>query len=643
MAIERANEDEAEETPERVWQSREVQWSAASGLLLAVGFVVEHLAGSEIIATALWVVATLAGVRFFAVEAFEELWSEREVGIELLMTVAAVTAGALGLWEEAAMLAFLYSISEALEEFTEDRTRGAIRALMDLAPKRVQRLDDAGKATDIALEELQSGDRFLVRPGESVATDGKVVDGTSNVNEAAVTGESVPVAKSAGSKVFAGTLNAQGALVIEATATAADNTLAKIVQLVTEAQEQKGKSEQFMTRFSRRYSPAVLILSTVVAVVAGIVTSDWNEALSRAATVLVAAAPCALVISIPVTYVAAMGRGGRRGILIKGGIHLEQLAQVQVMALDKTGTITEGKPRLEQIKTANGVDADEALRMAAAIEQRSEHPLARAVLDAARDRNLDIPAVGSFTSLTGAGAEASIEGTTYVVGSPALMAERNLSLDAFEAVISQMQDDGATAIVLADPHRVHAVLAVVDTIRPNAATAIAELHSIGVRRVVMLTGDNLRTAAAVARQVGTDEHRADLKPEGKVDAIRQLNEDYGHVAMVGDGVNDAPALAAATVGIAMGAAGSDAALETADVALMSDDIAKLPEAIQLGRRTRRVVRQNLALSLVILAVLVPGAVLGLLTLPAAVIAHELSELFVISNGARMARGGRNER
>jgi Cd2+/Zn2+-exporting ATPase len=640
--MEREYEEEVGATPERVWQSREVQWSAASGLLLAIGFAVDQITGNGTIAVVLWIVATLAGVRFFAVEAFEEFWTEREVGIELLMTVAALTAGALGLWEEAAMLAFLYSISEALEEFTEDRTRGAIRALMDLAPKRVQRLDAAGKATDITLEELQSGDRFLVRPGESVATDGQVVDGTSNVNEAAVTGESVPVAKSVGSKVFAGTLNARGALVVEATATAADNTLAKIVQLVTEAQEQKGKSEQFMTRFSRRYSPAVLVLSTAVAVVAGIATGDWNEALSRAATVLVAAAPCALVISIPVTYVAAMGRGGRRGILIKGGIHLEELAQVEVMALDKTGTITEGKPRLDRIETADGVDADEALRLAAAIEQRSEHPLARAVLDGAHDRSLDIPAVSSFTSLTGAGAEATIDGAVYLVGSPALMAERNLSLDAFAAIIEDMQDNGATAIVLADLQRVHAVLAVADTIRPTAAAAIAEMHRIGVRHVVMLTGDNQRTAAAVARQVGTDEHRADLKPEGKVDAIRQLSKTFGHVAMVGDGVNDAPALATATVGIAMGAAGSDAALETADVALMSDDIAKLPEALQLGRRTRRVVRQNLALSLLILAVLVPGAVLGLLNLPAAVIAHELSELFVITNGARMARGHRKE-
>ena len=520
MAMETTNQDEErdDEAPEHLWESEEVRWSAASGLLLAIGFAIEKLTHNEGLATAVWIVATLAGVRFFAREAIEELWDEREIGIELLMTVAALTAGLLGLWEEAAMLAFLYSISEALEEFTEDRTRGAIRALMDLAPKRVQRLDADDQPTEIALEELAVGDRFLVKPGESIATDGTVVDGSSNVNESAVTGESVPVVKVLGSVVFAGTLNAEGALVIEATATAADNTLAKIVQLVTEAQEQKGRSEQFMTRFARRYSPAVLALSAVVALAMGLVGGDWNEALLRAATVLVAAAPCALVISIPVTYIAAMGRGGRRGILIKGGIHLEELAQVQVMALDKTGTITEGKPRLERVETNDGFDPDEALRLAAAIEQRSEHPLARAVLDAARERQVVVPVVSSFNSLTGAGAEATIDGTSYVIGSPALMGDRNLSLDKLEPIVQEMQDNGATAIVLADHQRVLAVLAVADTIRPTAAAAVKELHRIGVRRVVMLTGDNQRTAAAVARQVGIDDFRADLRPEDKVSA-----------------------------------------------------------------------------------------------------------------------------
>jgi heavy metal translocating P-type ATPase len=631
------SEDDVEESVEHVWQSREVQWSAASGVLLAAGFIVEKTTHNEGLASGLWVLATVAGLRFFAREAAEELWREREVGIELLMTVAAVTAGLLGMWEEAAMLAFLYSISEALEEFTEDRTRDAIRSLMDLAPKRVQRLDAAGQPTEIELDDLALGDHFLVRPGESIATDGKVLEGDSSVNESAVTGESAPVEKHPEDNVFAGTLNAEGALVIEATATAANNTLAKIVQLVTEAQEQKGKTEQFMTRFSRRYSPAVLALGAAVAIIGGLAWGDWNEALIRAATVIVAAAPCALVISVPVTYIAAMGRSGRRGILIKGGIHLEELAQVKVIALDKTGTITQGRPRLDRLVSTDGVDHNEALRLAAAVEQRSEHPLARAVLDAAKEHNLEVPGIVDFTSLPGAGAQADVEGAIYFIGSPALMAERGLDLAALQGDIDQMQDDGATAIVLSNTSKVLAVLAVADTIRPAVGPAITELRRIGVTKVVMLTGDNERTAAAVAHQVGIDEYHANLKPEDKVTAIRELTNKHGHVAMVGDGVNDAPALATAAVGIAMGAAGSDAALETADVALMSDDIGKLPEALQLGRRTRTVVKQNLVLSLLILSVLVPGALLGVLSLPAAVIAHEVSELFVITNGARMAR------
>ncbi len=630
--------DHDDDGPEHLWQSREVRWSAAAGLLIGAGFVVARLTSLHGLATGLFVAATVAGLRFFAVEAAQELWQEREIGIELLMTVAAVTAGALGLWEEAATLAFLYSISEALEEFTEDRTRGAIRALMDLAPKRVQRLDDQGEQVEVALEELQIGDRFLVRPGESVATDGTVVEGTSNIDESAVTGESIPVAKAPNALVFAGTLNLRGALIVEATATAADNTLAKIVQLVTDAQDQKGRGEQFMTRFARRYSPAVLATGAAVAGIGGLVTGSWSEALVRAATLIVAAAPCALVISIPVTYIAAMGHGGRRGILIKGGIHLEELAGVQVVAMDKTGTITSGAPRLVDIVTVGDTEADEVLRLAGAIEQRSEHPLARAVLVAARDRHLDLPNVETFTSLIGAGAEASIEGTTYLIGSPALMAENNLSLDGLEEVVTDAQDNGATAILLADHHRIHGLLEVADTIRPAAASTVTRLHSIGVRRVVMLTGDNDRTAGAIARQVGIDDYRANLRPEDKVNELKALTQEYQHVAMVGDGVNDAPALAAATVGIAMGVAGSDAALETADVALMADDITKLPEAIQLGRHTRTVVRQNLALSMLILAVLVPGALFGVLSLPIAVLAHEVSELIVIANGARMSRG-----
>jgi len=625
-----------DEAPEHLWESREVRWSALSGLLLAVGFVAERAGADGVWVALVYVAATLAGVRFFALEAFEELRTEREVGIELLMTVAAFVAGGLGLWGEAATLAFLYSISESLEEFTQDRTRGAIRALMDLAPKRVVRVVD-GREEEIALEDLAVGDRFLVRPGQGIATDGTVIEGRSAVNEAAVTGESVPVDKDVGDRVFAGTLNTTGALVIEATATVADNTLAKIVHLVTEAQEQKGRGEQFMTRFARKYSPAVLLTGVAVVVIGGAATGDWSTWAERAATVIVAAAPCALVISIPISYVAAIGNASRNGILIKGGVYLEELAQVKVLALDKTGTITQGQPRLVDIETADGCDRDDVVRLAAAVEARSEHPLARAVVAYAEEAGLAFLPAEDFEALTGAGARGRVDGADVVVASPAHMGRRGVDLDGLAATVLRLQAAGRTAVVVAVNGEALAVLGVADVVRPQARAAMTDLRQVGLRCLVMLTGDNLATAQIIAEEVGVDDVRAELAPEDKSRVVGELAATFGHVAMVGDGVNDAPALAAASVGIAMGTAGSDVALETADVALMADDLSKLTEALHIGRRTRRIVRQNVALGLVILAALVPGALVGAFALPVAVLAHELSELVVIGNGLRLAR------
>ena len=630
------NEDERDQAPEHLWESREVRWSALSGVLLGIGFVAELVGAGGLPVTVVYVAATLAGVRFFAIEAIEELYEERQVGIELLMTVAAFVAGVLGLWGEAATLAFLYSISESLEEFTEDRTRGSIRALMDLAPKKVARLVD-GQEEWIGLDELLLGDHFVVRPGQGVATDGTVIEGHSAVNEAAITGESVPMDKDVGDSVFAGTLNATGALVVEATATAADNTLAKIVHLVTEAQEQKGRGEQFMDRFARKYSPAVLLTGIVVALLGGVLTGDWSMWAERAATVIVAAAPCALVISIPISYVAAIGNASRKGILIKGGVYLEELAQVRVLALDKTGTITQGRPRLVEIERAEGRDADEIVHYTASVEARSEHPLARAIVAYAEEAGLAVTPADHFEALTGAGARGRVDGSEVVVASPAHMGSRGIELTELGATVSRLQAVGRTAVVLAVDGKAWAVLGIADVVRPQAKEAFADLHGIGVERLVMLTGDNSRTAKSIAEQVGVDEVRADLAPEDKSRIVGELAATYGHVAMVGDGVNDAPALAAASVGIAMGSAGSDVALETADVALMADDLTKLTEALRIGRHTRRIVRQNVALGLAILVILVPGALVGALSLPVAVLAHELSEIFVIANGVRLAR------
>ncbi|HEY8544276.1 MAG TPA: cation-translocating P-type ATPase [Acidimicrobiales bacterium] len=630
------DEDEEREGSERLWESREVRWSALSGLLLLAGFVAASLDASGSVVTGLYVLATVAGARFFAVEAVEELVREREIGIELLMTVGAVAAGGLGEWGEAAMLVFLYSISEALEEFTESRTEGAIRALMDLAPKTVTLLRD-GQQVEVPAEDIAVGDRFLVRPGEGLATDGTIVDGASALDESAVTGESIPVEKTTGQKVFAGTLNGTGALTIEATATHENNTLAKIVHLVTEAQEEKGRAQRFMERFTRRYSPAVLAVGAAVAVIGGL-AGDWDTWLERAATVIVAAAPCALVISIPITYVAAIGNAGRRGVLVKGGVVLEDLATVTVAAFDKTGTLTHGRPELVKVLTAPGVDEDEALALAAGVERASEHPLAKAIVDGAVDRRITPVEVTDINALVGAGIEGRHNAKALLVGSPKLMAERNIPLDAFAGGERTLEESGVTAVVLVVDNEPQAVFGLADTLRDQATSTVQALKSAGISRTVMITGDNQRTADAIGRRAGVDEVLAEQRPEDKAAAIRSLRERHGGVVMAGDGINDAPALAAATVGVAMGSAGSDAALETADVALMADDLSKLADALHLARRTRSVVRQNLALSFAVLAVLVPGALLGVLNLPVAVAGHELSELFVILSGLRMARG-----
>jgi len=620
-----------------LWRSREVRWSAGSGLLLAGGYLAGPVGAPGVVSTVLFIIAALVGARFFAAEAIEELVTEREIGIELLMTVAAVVAGVLGAWSEAAALAFLYSISESLEEFTEDRAREAIAKLLDLAPRRVTVVDANGNEREVDVDEVALGDRFLVRPGQNVATDGVVIEGASAIDEAAVTGESIPVDKTLGDKVFAGTTNGHGALVVEATATSATNTLARVVELVAEAQESKGQGQRFMERFTGAYSPAVLAAGAAILVGGGAVTGDWGEWALRAATVLVAAAPCALVISIPVTYVAAMGRSSRSGVLIKGGVYLEELGRLRAVALDKTGTLTRGKPELTELHPTGTLTDHDLLALAAAAERRSEHPIGRAIVAAADQRDLTVPEPDSFTAAIGGGVHASVDGTELTIGSPAYLTSRGHHLGPINELIERLEGAGNTTVVLAGTDGPLGVLAVADTLRPQATETIAELRRLGIEHIVMLTGDNPRTATAIGAEVGIDDIGAGLSPEDKAAHIRDLVDRYTHVAMLGDGINDAPPLAAASVGIAMGTAGSDIALETADVALMADDLAKLTTAIGTGRRTRRIVTQNLALSLVILAVLVPAALFGIIALPAAVLAHELSELAVILNGTRMAR------
>ncbi len=621
------------------WRNPKVITSVTSGVLLLAGFLLGFIAAPAIVPQILYIAAILIGGYYFGREAIEELIFEREIGIELLMTVAAVVAAAMGQLGEAAMLVFLYSISEAVEGYTEEKTRSAVRALMALAPKTA-RVKRDGQEEEIPAEELVAGDVFIVRPGESIPTDGVIIEGFTTMDESPVTGESAPVEKKPGDAVFAGTINGAGAIEVRATKAFADNTISRIIQMVEEAQERKGKSQRFIERFGKRYSPLVLLAGVLIALLPPLLMGgDWTTWITRATVFIVAAAPCALVISIPITLVATLGTGARNGVLIKGGVYVEELAKVKVVALDKTGTITKGKPEVTAVLSFDRTLSQESwLAAVAGLESRSEHPLARAILRYAQAQGIRPAEVADFQALAGAGAKAMWDSKTIYVGSPALFQDLGHVLDGVAETIQRLQDEGNTVILAGDETSVWGVIAIRDAIRENAAAAIAQLHELGIRPVVMLTGDNERTARAIAREAGVDAYYAELLPEDKVAKVRELSQQVGHVAMVGDGVNDAPALAEATVGVAMGAAGTDVALETADVALMADDLEKLVYALQLARRNQRVVSQNIALSAVVISVLVIGAVTGALTLPLAVLGHEISEFIVIASGLRMLKG-----
>lgn len=625
------------------WKNTKVVTSVAAGSLLLLGWIASLIGLPEGLSSGVFLVAVLIGGFYFGREALQELLFERRIGIELLMSVAAIVAFALGQTGESAMLVFLYSISEALEGYTEEKTRSAIRALMDLTPKRAL-VRREGQEIEIPVEEIRVGDVFLVRPGQSVPTDGDVLTGRSSVNQAPVTGESVPVEKEVGDAVFAGSINGEGALDIRATKTFAENTISRIIEMVEEAQDKKGKSQRFIERFGGWYSPAVLFMGALLGVMPPLFFGvDWLSSITKATVFIVAAAPCALVISVPITLMASLGTGAQMGVLIKGGVHLEELAKVTVVALDKTGTITRGQPQVTDVVPADSValPGPLILSVAAAIEQRSQHPLALAIVRYADAKGVTPATVEDFRSITGAGASARYKGTVVYVGKPEFF-EKELHADLRPVleIIGRLQSEGKTVVVLGEEARTWALIAVRDNVRPNARDAVRALHSIGVERVVMLTGDNALAARVIANEVGVDEVFADLKPEDKVTKIRELTQKYGHVAMVGDGVNDAPALAEAAVGIAMGAAGTDVALETADVALMADDLEKLVYALRLGRRSRSVVTQNLILSMVVIGALVIGAIAGSFSLPITVLAHEISEFVVIASGLRMLRHGK---
>ncbi|WP_061637566.1 heavy metal translocating P-type ATPase, partial [Legionella pneumophila] len=553
--------------------------------------------------------AVLIGGYYFAREAIEEFFKEHEIGIEFLMSTAAIVAGVMGQWAESATLVFLYSISEAAEGYAGERARHAIRVLMELAPKSALVRRNNSEFL-IPLEDIQIGDEFIVRPGESIATDGEVISGHSSVNQAPITGESIPVEKFVGNKVFSATINGEGTLTIRATKKFAENTLSRIIFLVEKAQDKKGRSQRFIERFGNLYSPFVLLAGVLIATLPPLFGLHWQEWVLRATVFIVAAAPCALVISIPITLVAALGTASRNGILLKGGIYLEKLVQIKVIALDKTGTLTQGQPKVTDIISLNNYTQNQILNVAATLESRSQHPLAHAILQQAKAESVAYKPVEHFKSLTGSGVQGFINGEQFYIGNPKLFIDMGLLVETVIQEINKLQTVGKTVVLVGTDKEILGLIAITDPLRSTARQMVSSLKLMGIERVVMLTGDNSITAASIGVQAGVDEVFSDLSPEDKTRKIEELERRYGKVMMVGDGVNDAPALAAAHVGVAMGAAGTDVALETADVALMGDNLLKLPYLIEFSHRTWNIILQNLGLSIIVISSLIVGAVTG---------------------------------
>ncbi|XTP38290.1 heavy metal translocating P-type ATPase (plasmid) [Mycobacterium sp. TJFP1] len=609
--------------PEKLWQVRELQFAVLAAVLLSVGWIVGRFGGYEGVVEAVELAAVAAGAITFVPDAARNLRHGR-IGVGTLMTIAAIGAVALGQFAEAALLGILFSIAEGLEHYAVSRTRRGLRSLLSLVPPKASVLRH-GTETTVAPGELVVGDVMVIRPGERAATDGTIRSGQTSLDLSAITGESLPVEAGPGSDVFAGAINGGGAIEVEVTALAADSSLARIVHIVEEAQERKGAGQRLADRIARPLVPAIMALAAAIAAV-GAVFGDPMLWLERALVVLVAASPCALAIAVPLTVVAAIGAASRHGALIKGGAAVEELGRIKVVALDKTGTLTRNQPRVIDVITTDDFSDDDALRWAAALETRSEHPLAQAILTAAGDP----PIASDVTAVPGHGLHGELDGYRLRLGKPSWVTPGPLADD-----IERLQAAGATVVVLARDEQPVAAIAVRDELRPEAADTVRLLTRLGLT-VAMLTGDNARTAEAVAAEAGITNVHSELLPEDKAALLRTIAQGRP-IAMVGDGINDAPALATADIGIAMGAMGTDVAIETADVALMGEDLRHLPQVLAHSRRARGIMVQNIAFSLAIIAVLIPLAAFGVLGLATVVLIHETAEVLVILNAIRAAR------
>lgn len=620
--------------PRRGWAQRlpQLRMALSGGLILA-GWASQWGSTSPGVPTALFAAAMLIGGYATIRQGLRAL-ARLRFDMNGMMTGAVTGAALIGQWEEGASVAFLYAVSNWLEGYTMDRARRSLRGLLDLAPKEA-RVRRNGSECVMPVEQIEIGDLLLIRPGEKIAMDGSVRAGTSAVNQAPITGESVPVDKGLGDPVYAGTLNGYGALEVEVTRRVQDTTLARIIHLVEEAQAQRAPSQQFVDRFARIYTPAVFALALGLMVIPPMFFGQpWTGWIYRGLALLIVSCPCALVVSTPVTIVSAIANAARHGVLIKGGAYLEEVGRLQAIALDKTGTLTKGEPEVTDILPLDGASPDALLAVAAAVEAASEHPLARAVVRAAERKALRIPAATDFTALPGKGGQATVDGERVFVGSPRLFVEIAGGTGNPER-LAALEAEGKTVMLVGTAEGPRGILALADQLRPESRAAITALRAAGIRHVALLTGDNRATAEAIGRAVGVDSVRAEVLPDQKLEAVRALRAEFGSLAMVGDGVNDAPALAAASVGVAMGVGGSDVALETADVALMTNDLSKLPFLMRLGRRSVRIIRQNIAFSLLIKAVAIAAVFPGWLTLWLAVLGDMGATVLVTMNGMRM--------
>ncbi|WP_217956276.1 heavy metal translocating P-type ATPase [Enterococcus gallinarum] len=632
-----------QENPEQV-RSKESFIKRNIALIISLGFILVavisqlSLGEDHLLTKALYILAIIIGGYDLFKEGFSDL-IKLDFSMESLMTIAIIGAAFIGEWAEGSIVVILFAISEALERFSMDKARQSIRSLMDIAPKEALiRRNNVEQL--ISVDKIDIDDIMIIKPGQKIAMDGLVINGHSSVNQAAITGESVPVEKQLDDEVFAGTLNEEGVLEVRVTKKVTDTTIAKIIHLVEEAQGERAPAQAFVDKFAKYYTPFIIIMALMIVVVPPLFFGgDWNKWLYQGLSILVVGCPCSLVISTPVSIVSAIGNAAKNGVLVKGGVYLEEIGHLRAIAFDKTGTLTKGKPVVTDFITTSSDTGINYLSIISSLESLSQHPLASAILNEADKTNVDYKSIQieDFQSITGKGLTGIYQNIRYYIGSPKLFSASVIEETAVKVQYRQFQEQGKTAMYFGTDEQILGVIAVADEVRDSSADVISELHKLSIEHTIMLTGDNTKTAESIGKQLGVTEIKGDLMPQEKLDSIKALRTTYNKVAMVGDGINDAPALAASTVGIAMGGAGTDTALETADVALMGDDLQKLPFIVRLSRQTLKVIKQNITFSLGIKLLALLLVIPGWLTLWIAIVADMGATLLVTLNGLRLMK------